>query len=171
MIGLFDPVLAAIFFFGLVAAVWVGATAGAPFRQRNDLREKVRALVSNETDWLNHEDAARYFRDQLEKHSDLTESAQLFDAGSKKAPTVDKLIENFSGWLKNGVDEGILEVRGIPVNGTEPIKVTKYKDHLLAHALGDQSYWILELENGTQVGDIQVRKATIREYVKWMRKP
>lgn len=164
MTGIFDPVLAAIWAFGFFAAVWIGATAGAPFKQRNEARAYAKSFsVDNGSPWVDLTTASQIWEDNIRQEGINAFTAKTYlDAGGIGGQ---EMI--FLHYLVEGANEGHIGVRGRPEYGRETIAVP-IPINMPNHGLGDTTHDVIG-SDGRRYGGLQVNTDGIKEYVEWLK--
>lgn len=116
LIGIWDAALAAFFFFAFAFGVWVGVTARAPLRQRNETRLEVRSLRQSMSlpispGWVSTESALQYMYDELSSGR-FNDQGQMLQAFKTIGDKSDDLWDHVGGWLVDGIQRGFIEATG-----------------------------------------------------------
>ncbi|MEI4263604.1 hypothetical protein [Roseovarius sp. D0-M9] len=148
--------------------VWLGATASAPIRQRNEAIEKIRCLQPiRNPDWLNLPDAAAFYRDELDCSKVLEEDRANYDVWGAECRSNTPYAMFFASLLRQGVNLGVLNAKGKPNNGSAvvdlkpPIQLVENADDIDSAILGSDDR-IYE--------KIEVNRDSIRDFVKILEK-
>jgi len=125
--------------------------------------------------WLDSDAAAKFFRDGI--HSDpLQEVGQLFDelASEANRPHWEENgpVYAFKAWLIGGMNDGTLEVWGVPLNGSEKVKLSpiagaEYQTGALILGPNDNVPHADEIKtfHGEQYNRLIIRKTTLRKLI------
>ncbi|WP_422028111.1 hypothetical protein [Roseovarius sp.] len=114
--------------------------------------------------WLPVSQASKYFRDALDK-TDLEQIKAEFDVWGKEMGTDDPFAMYFTGFIPQGVNLGILKVKGTPNNGLRAVKI---EPEISLNENG------VDLDDRIIGGDhrrysgLQVHKGSILRYVNWL---
>ena len=104
--------------------VWLGATASAPIRQRNEAIEEIRRLQpERDPDWLSLPDAAAFYRDELDTTA-LEEDRAEYDVWGAECGSETPYAMFFASLLRRGVNLGALKARGKPNNGNATVNIS-----------------------------------------------
>lgn len=160
--------------------VWMGATARAPFRQRDEARLEVerqrfhiRNLSSppkeNAPAWLNLTEAARLYRDELDKFPDLEMAAAIHDFWGKEEDIEPDV--SYSKRFLFEVIEGVnhadkIKVRGRPTNGSKVVELPKPLSEN-DNSLKIINQLMLRGADGREYCELEVQRTSIMEYIQF----
>jgi hypothetical protein len=151
MVALFDPVTGALWAFGGIAMLWLGATAGAPFRQRTEWRNLLLEKIDAE-EWINMEAAGRLHRDTLVEFG-MTEGVKAFDSLTTTWLQVPNAVAfAYSYFAAEGINDGVLEV-----NADTYTKLIDSNEEFLCM-------------DGTYYRQLRVKRSTVKSYVERIRR-
>jgi hypothetical protein len=119
--------------------------------------------------WADMESAGRYHRDILVEFG-MLDGVKMFDSMASSAlPKQDPVASAYSFIAVEGINEGHLEVWGVPENGSKEerlksvdVSYPSWRQWREGGALSIQS-------NGIQYRDLRVKKSTIRSYAEYIR--
>lgn len=169
--GAIDGWLAVVWLVCGLLILWVGALASAPFQQRNDARSKVREIAAAASEWLGLEDGGRYYRDLLSGFG-MAEGVKMFDSMSSpnpEQPTSSPVASAFRWCVQEAINEGKMEVRGVPENGSERERLTEVDDSVAAYRKSREGDVLFLMMDGVYYRDLQIKKTTIKSYVEYVR--
>ncbi|OUS22316.1 hypothetical protein A9Q95_04810 [Rhodobacterales bacterium 59_46_T64] len=169
--AMLDPVWGIIWVVGVFAMLWIGATAGAPFKQRAEARQKLADLIGPDSR-VNLEVGGRLYRDLLSGYG-MADGVKLFDSMASPhphQPTASPVANAFRGIVEEAINEGMMEVWGIPENGSKREQITHVEDDMGAHRKSlDEGQFFLMMD-GAYYRDLRIKRSTIKSYVEHVRR-
>lgn len=118
--------------------------------------------------FLGLEDAGRYYRDLLVRH-DMNDAVKIFDSMSsphQDQPTSSPVASAFRWVAQEGVNDGVMEVWGVPENGSKPARLKDVEDDGLAHRRFLEGDPLFLMMDGVYYLDLKVKRSTIETYAK-----
>ena len=117
--------------------------------------------------WLDMEAAGRFYRDLCVKNK-MSDAVTMFDEMSKhnqgKDPK-DSIKGAFRTVAQFGVNEGQMEVWGVPENGSASEKITHADDDMTSYVLARNGDSDCLAMNGVRYRNLKFRRSGIKSYV------
>lgn len=170
VMGLFDPVWGIIWFIAGFAMLWIGATAGAPFKQRSEARH-VLLMRSDNSTWVGMENGGRYYRDLLSEFG-MIDGVKMFDSmasSQPEQPTSSPVASAFRWKVQKTINAGLMDVWGTPENGSKAEKLTEVDDDFNAYRKSREGDSLFLMKDGVYYRDLQIKKSTIKSYAEHVR--
>lgn len=171
MMGLLDPIWGVVWFIGGFVMLWIGATAGAPFKQRTEARQSLSKKLDKYM-WVGLEDGGRHYRDLMAEYG-MSEGVRQFDSMSSphpKQPTSSPVASAFRWVVQEAINEGKMEVWGIPENGSKPERLEKVDDDATAYRKSREGDSFFLMMDGVYYRGLQIKRSTIKSYAEYVRK-
>ena len=118
--------------------------------------------------WMNLEDGARHYRDLLVRYG-MKEAVEMFDSMASPArPVLNPITSAFRFIVAEGINNGQMEVWGIPENGATAERLDRVDDHAAAFPDAVQSGDEFLMMSGVRYRDLRIRRSSIKSYVYWI---
>ena len=121
--------------------------------------------------WLGLEDGGRYYRDLLSTMGE-TDGVRMFDSMASPHPSQPSkrpVASAFRWIVQEAINEGRMEVWGVPENGSKPVRLLKVDDDATAYRKfkeGDSEFLMME---GVYFRDLEIKRSTIKSYAEHVR--
>lgn len=117
--------------------------------------------------WVNLETGGRYYRDLITE-LDMNHQVKMFDSMSSplpRHPTQYPVASAFRWIVQEAINEGKMEVWGVPENGSRPEKLVNVDDDATAYRQFREGDPLFLMMGGVYYRDLRIKRSTIKSYV------
>ncbi len=121
--------------------------------------------------WADLESGGRYYRDLLSGMG-MKQGVQMFDSMSSphpEQPTSSPVASAFRWIVQEAINEGKMEVWGIPENGSAQ-RISHVEDDMDAYRKSREGDAMFLMMDGVYYRDLQIKRSTIKSYVEHVRR-
>lgn len=127
---------------------------------------------SRDWQWADLELGGRYYRDLLAKYG-MIDGVKSFDSMASphpNQPTLNPVASAFRWIVQEAINEGRMEVWGVPENGTSPERLVSVDDDATAYRRSREGDSMFLMMDGVYYRDLQIKRSTIKSYVEYVRR-